>query len=36
MFDLIALAAIAGAAWYFWPQITAFVKTHTASTTDAE
>lgn len=27
MFNLIILAAIAGAAWYFWPQIVAFMKT---------
>ena len=26
MFNLIILAAIAGATWYFWPQIVAFVK----------
>lgn len=26
MFELIFIAAIAAAAWYFWPQITAFVK----------
>mgnify|MGYP001590178793 FL=1 len=26
MFNLLILAGIAGAAWYFWPQIVAFVK----------
>ena len=26
MFNLIVLAGMAGAAWYFWPQIVAFVK----------
>lgn len=31
MFNIIALAVVAGAAWYFWPQIVAFVKAHLTS-----
>lgn len=29
MLDMLVIAGIAGAVWYFWPQIVAFVKSKT-------